>query len=340
MSAGVLPSGSIMQRRQFIVLVGGAVAAPALAPRAGLAQKPMPVVGYLHLASPASFGRFAAAFKSGLKEGGYVEGDNVTIEYRWAEGQADRLPAFAADLVRRRVTVIATGGAERPIFAAKAATSTIPVVFVLGSDPVKLGIVTNIARPAGNVTGIHMLTPELESKRFGLLREIVPNARTIAALVDTNRAAGRSQVEELQAAAASAGVKLVIIHASKESDFAPAFARMAAEGVGALQICANPFFMARRQQLVTLAAHNRMPTMHDFREFTEAGGLMSYGTDLADAYRQSGLYVAKVLKGAKPGDLPVMQTTKFEFVINLVTAKALGVEIAPTLLARADAVIE
>jgi putative ABC transport system substrate-binding protein len=185
-----------------------------------------------------------------------------------------------------------------------------------------------------------MLTPELESKRFGLLHEMVPKARTIAAMVDTNRAAGRVQVEELQAAAASAGVKLVIVPAGKEADFAPAFARMAAEGAGALQICANPFFMARRQQLVTLAAHHRMPTMHDFREFVDAGGLASYGTDLADAYRQSGRYVARILEGAKPGDLPVMQTTKFEFVINLVTAKTLGVEIAPTLLARADAVIE
>jgi putative ABC transport system substrate-binding protein len=275
-----------------------------------------------------------------VKEGGYVEGENVAIEYRWAEGQADRLPGFASDLARRGVTVIATGGAEKPIFAAKAATSTIPIVFVLGSDPVTMGIVTNVARPAGNVTGIHMLTPELESKRFGLLREMVPKARTVAALIDTTRSAGRIQTEELRTAAASAGVKLVIIHASKEADFAPAFAQMVEQGAGALQICANPFFMARRQHLVTLAAHHRLPTMHDFREFAEAGGLASYGTDLADAYRQSGRYVARILDGVKPGDLPVMQTTKFEFVINLVTAKALGLEIAPTLLARADAVVE
>jgi putative ABC transport system substrate-binding protein len=185
-----------------------------------------------------------------------------------------------------------------------------------------------------------MLTPALESKRFGLLHEMIPNARTIAAMIDTSRDIGRIQVEELRAASASAGVKLIIVHASKEADFAPAFAQMVTEGATALQICANPFFMARRQQLVTLAAHRRMPTMHDFREFAEAGGLASYGTDLADAYRQSGLYVARVLNGAKPGDLPVTQTAKFEFVINLVTAKALGIEIAPTLLARADAVIE
>jgi putative ABC transport system substrate-binding protein len=329
-----------MRRRDFIALLGGAATAPAVDSRAGHAQQAKPAVGFLHFSSSTAFGRFAAAFRTGLKEGGYVDGENVTIEYRWAEGQADRLPAFAADLVRRGVTVIATGGAERPILAAKAATNTVPVVFVLGSDPIKLGIVTNIARPAGNVTGIHMLTPALESKRFGLLREMIPTAQTIAAMIDTSRDVARIQVEELRVAATTAGVKLVTIHASKESDFPPAFARMASEGAGALQICANPFFMARRQHLVTLAAHHRMPTMHDFREFAEAGGLASYGTDLADAYRHSGRYVARILDGAKPGDLPVMQTTKFEFVINLVTAKALGIEIAPTLLARADAVIE
>jgi putative tryptophan/tyrosine transport system substrate-binding protein len=329
-----------MKRREFIGLLGGAAVTPIIGAREGFGQQPKPVVGYLHLASPTSFGRFAAAFKAALREGGYVEGANVEIEYRWAEGQADRLPALAADLVHRKVRVIATGGAERPIRAAKAATSTIPIVFVLGSDPIKMGIVANVARPTGNVTGIHMLTPALESKRFGLLHEMLPKAKTIAALIDTNRDISKTQIEEVRAAAAQAGVKLVIIPASKEADFVPAFTQMAAERVDALQICANPFFMARRQQLVTLAAHNRVPTMHDFREFAEAGGLMSYGTDLADAYRQSGLYVARILNGATPSDLPVMQTTKFEFVINLVTAKALGVEIAPTLLARADAVIE
>jgi putative ABC transport system substrate-binding protein len=250
------------------------------------------------------------------------------------------LSGFAADLVRRGVTVLATGGGERPVLAAKAATDAIPIVFVLGQDPVRLGIVSSVARPAANVTGIHMFTSALESKRFGLLREMVPQASVIAAMIDVNRESSRGQTDELRAAAAQTGVRLVIVSATGEADFAPAFARMVADRVGALQICANPFFMARRQQLVTLAAHNRIPTMHDFREFAEAGGLASYGTDLADAYRQSGLYVARILDGAKPRDLPVMQTTKFEFIINLVTAKALGLDIAPTVLARADAVIE
>jgi putative ABC transport system substrate-binding protein len=329
-----------MQRRNFITLLCGAAAAPVLWLGAAHAQQPMPVIGYLHFGSPGPFVRFLAAFKAGLKDGGYVEGENIAIEYRWAEGQSDRLPALAADLVRRGVAVLATGGAERPALAAKAATKTIPVVFVIGGDPIKLGIVQSMARPAGNVTGITMLTPALENKRFGLLHEMIPKARTIAAMIDPSRAVFQAQIEEVRAAAAQAGVKLVIVEASKEADFDTAFAQMAAQGVGALQVCANPFFMGRRQQLVTLAAHHRIPAMYEFREFADAGGLMSYGTDLADAYRQSGVYVAKILNGAKPADLPIMQATKFEFVINLVTAKALGLEIAPTVLARADAVIE
>jgi len=300
----------------------------------------MPVIGYLHSGSPAPFAGFLAAFKAGLKGGGYVEGENVAIEYRWAEGQLDRLPALAGDLARRGVAVIATGGAEHPALAAKAATTSIPVVFVLGLDPVKLGIVPSLARPAGNVTGITMFTSLLEGKRFGLLREMIPRAQTIAAMVDPSRTVTQTQIEEVRVAAAQVGVKLMIVQASKESDFEPAFAEMAAQGAGALQVCASPFFLSRRQQLVTLAAHLRLPAMYEGRVYAEAGGLMSYGTDLADAYRQSGVYVARILKGTTPSDLPVMQSTRFEFVINLVTAKALGLEIAPMLLARADAVIE
>jgi putative ABC transport system substrate-binding protein len=329
-----------MKRRDFIALLVGTAATPWFGPQSARAQQPMPTIGYLHFGAPGPFARFLAAFKAGLKEGGYVEGENIMIEYRWAEGQSDRLPGLAADLVRRGVALIATGGAERPALAAKAATGSIPVVFVMGGDPVRLGIVPSMARPAGNITGITMLTLSLESKRFGLLHEMIPKARTIAAMIDPSRAVSQAQTEEVRAAAAQAGVKLVIVHATRESDFDSAFAQMAAQGVGALQVCANPIFMGRRQQIVTLAAHHRIPAMYDFREFSEAGGLMSYGTDLADAYRQSGAYVAKVLKGAKPADLPVMQATKFEFVINLVTAKALGLEISPTVLARADAVIE
>ena len=329
-----------MKRRDFITLAGGAAAAPLLGPMSAHAQQAMPTIGYLHFGAPGPFARMLAAFKAGLKEGGYVEGENIAIEYRWAEGQIDRLPGLAADLVRRGVAVLATGGAERPALAAKAATGTIPVVFVMGGDPIKLGIVPSMARPAGNVTGVTMLTTSLENKRFGLLREMIPKAQTIAAMIDPTRAVSQAQIEEVRAAAAQAGVKLVIVHASRESDFDAAFAQMVAQGAGALQTCANPVFMSRRQQLVTLAAHHRIPAMYEFREFPEAGGLMSYGTDITDAYRQSGVYVTKILKGAKPADLPVMQATKFEFVINLVTAKALGIEISPTLLARADAVIE
>jgi putative ABC transport system substrate-binding protein len=327
-----------MQRRDFMALAGGAVLMLPLAARAQ--QAAMPVIGFLHISSAAPFTRFLAAFKAGLKEGGYVEGENVAIEYRWAEAQGDRLPALAADLVRRGVTVIATAGGEQPALAAKAASKTIPVLFVMGGDPVKLGVVPSLARPAGHVTGITMLTLSLENKRFGLLREMIPNARTIAALIDPSRPVARNQIEQMRAAATQVGVKLVIVQASNEADIDAAFSQIAAQGAGALLIGASPFFLSRRQQIVTLAAHHRLPTMYEWRDITEAGGLMSYGTDLADAYRQVGLYTAKVLKGAKPADLPVLQATKFEFVINLVTAKALGLEISPTVLARADAVIE
>ena len=327
-----------MQRRDFMALAGGAV---LMLPLAARAQQPrMPVIGFLHISSAAPFTRFLAAFKAGLKEGGYVEGENVAIEYRWAEGQGDWLPALAADLVRRGVTVIATAGGEQPALAAKAATKTIPVLFVMGGDPVKLGVVPSLARPAGNVTGITMLTQSLGNKRLGLLREMIPQARTIAALIDATRPVAQNQVEEMRAAAAQAGVKLVVVQASKQAEIDAAFSQIAAQGAGALLIGASPLFLNRRQQIVTLAAHHRMPTMYEWRDVTEAGGLMSYGTDLADAYRQGGAYVAKVLKGAKPADLPVLQATKFEFVINLVTARALGLDISPTVLARADAVIE
>ena len=307
--------------------------------RAAWAQQ-TPVIGYLHSAFPDPYARFVAAFKDGLKDGGFVEGQNVTIEYRWAEGQNDRLPKLAEDLVRRRVAVIATMGGEQSLLAAKGATSSIPLVFVTGADPVKLGAVTSLARPGGNITGIGMFTSALESKRFGLLHEIVPKAATIAAIINPTRAVAEAQAAEVRSAASTAGVKVIVLYASRNEDFETAFAQAAREGAGAIQVCADPYFFSQRESLVEIAGRHGIPTMYEWREFPQAGGLMSYGTDLANAYRENGRYVAKILHGAKPVDMPVMQTTKFEFVLNTKTAKAIGLEIAPTVLARADEVIE
>jgi putative tryptophan/tyrosine transport system substrate-binding protein len=328
-----------MRRREFITLAVGAAASCSVAARAQ--QPELPLIGYLHASSPEPMSRFISAFKGGLKESGYIDGQNVTIEFRFAEGHPDRLPALAAELVRRQVTVIATGGAEFPTLAAKAATKTIPIVFVTGTDPVKLGFVSSLARPAGNITGIQMFTTALENKRFGLLHEVVPNVSAVAALIDPSRAVvAQAQVAELVEAANAAGVRLIVVNATTEADFVPAFAKAIEDGAGAMQVCANPNFFAMREQLVPLAARYRLPTIYEWREFTYAGGLMSYGTDLADAYRLEGGYVAKILKGAKPADLPIMQSTKFEFVINLKTAKALGLTIPPGPLSIADEVIE
>jgi putative ABC transport system substrate-binding protein len=327
-----------MRRRELISLLGGAAAAW---PVAAWAQNPaMPVIGFLHASSPAPMARFVDAFKAGLAHAGYIDGQNVAIEFQFAEGHPDRLPALATELVRRQVTVIATGGAEFPPLAASAATRTIPIVFVMGSDPVKLGIVSSFARPAGNVTGIHMFTSLLENKRFGLLREIVPNAKTIAALIDPGRAVAQAQIAELADAAREADVHLLIVNAATDADFAPGFKRAIEQGAEAMQVCANPNFLARREQLVALAASHRLPTIYEWGEFAQAGGLMSYGTDLTDAYRLEGSYVAKILQGAKPADLPVVQSTKFELVINLRTARTLGFTVPDRLLALADNVIE
>jgi putative tryptophan/tyrosine transport system substrate-binding protein len=310
-----------MKRREFVGLAASAAAWPL----AARAQQPaMPVIGFLHASSPEPMTRFVSAFKAGLKESGYIDGENVAIEFRFAEGHPDRLPALAAELVHRKVTVIATGGAEFPPLAAEAATKTIPIVFVMGVDPIKLGLVSSLARPAGNITGIQMFTSALENKRFGLLHEVIPNVSVIAALVDPGRAVAQAQAAELAEAANAAGARLIVVNATTEADFAPAFAKAIENGAG----------------LASLAARYRLPTIYEWRDFTYAGGLMSYGTDLADAYRLEGGYVAKILKGAKPADLPVMQSTKFEFVINLKTAKALGLTIPPGLLSIADEVIE
>ena len=328
-----------MRRREFITLGAGAAASWSVAARAQ--QPALPLIGFLHASSLEPMSRFVSAFKGGLKESGYVDGQNVTIEFRFADGHPDRLPALAAELVRRQVTVIATGGAEFPPLAAEAATKTIPIVFVMGVDPVKLGLVSSLARPAGNITGIQMFTTALENKRFGLLHEVVPNVSAVAALIDPSRAVvAQAQVAELAEAANAAGVRLIVVNATTEADFVPAFAKAIEDGAGAMQVCANPNFFAMRDQLVPLAARYRLPTIYEWPEFTHAGGLMSYGTDLADAYRLVGSYVAKILKGAKPADLPIMQATKFELVINLKTAKALGLTIPPGLLSIADEVIE
>jgi putative ABC transport system substrate-binding protein len=326
-----------MRRREFITLLGGAAAWPI----AARAQQPaMPVIGFLNGQSPGGWAPLVAAFRRGLNAAGYIEGQNVVVQYRWAEGQPDRLPALAADLVQRQVSVIVATGGNNPGIAAKAATASIPIVFMSNDDPRKHGLVASLNRPGGNVTGVSWFSAELGSKRLALLHELVPGARVVALLVNPNNAEAARQPAELQEAARSIGLRLVILNATAAGDIDTAFATMVQDGVGALVVAGDSFLLNRREQIIALAARHAVPTIYVNREMIGDGGLMSYGNSLADAYRRAGLHTARILKGENPADLPVDQATKFELVINLKTARTLGLTVPPSLLSVADEVIE
>jgi ABC-type uncharacterized transport system substrate-binding protein len=326
-----------MNRREFTTLLGGAAAAWPLAARAQ--QSAVPVIGFLVAGASKTLQAPLAGFRRGLAESGYVEGQNVAVEYRFAEGRVDRLPALAADLVRQQVVVLVASSPDGAL-AAKRATATIPIVFSVGGDPVQLGLIASLSRPGGNVTGVFQFTAALEAKRLGLLHQMVPKATTLAALVHANYAAVNSQVRDVRDAAARLDIQLLVLTANSESDFDTVFATLAQQRAGGLLVCASPFFYSRHEQLVAQAARHSVPAIYEWREIAAAGGLMSYGTSLADAYQQAGAYAGRILKGAKPADLPAVQSTKFEFVINLRTAKALGLDIPANLLSFVDEVIE
>jgi putative ABC transport system substrate-binding protein len=327
-----------MRRREFITLLGGAAAWPL----AARAQQPaMPVVGLVTGGSPEAAVRMGGGFRRGLNEGGYVEGQNVTVEYQWLDGQYDRLPSLMADLVRRRVAVIATPGSNPAALAAKAATTTIPIVFGVGGDPIELGLVASLARPGGNATGINFFVADIAAKRLGLLHDLVPKAVRIAVLINpANASTAEATLRDMPEAARAIGLQIVVLNASTGLEIEAAFATLVRDRADALFVGADAFFNSRRVQLANMAARHAIPTAFAVREYVDAGGLMSYGTSLADVYRHVGAYSGRILKGARPADLPVLQSTKFELVINLQTARMLGLTVPDKLLVAADEVIE
>jgi len=328
-----------MGRREFVALLGGTAAVWPLA--AGAQQQTMPAIGFLHSQSLDTFIEPLRGFRQGLKDAGYVDGENVAIEYRWAENQIDRLPELAAELVRRSVAVIAAAGGPAPAFAAKAATATVPIVFTIGDDPVRLRLVASLARPGGNVTGISFLVTELAAKQLEFLRELAPAVRRIAVLVNSAEATNtKATLHDIETAARAMGLQIKTLNASTGGEINTAFASFARERPDAIVVGPDAFFTARRVQLTLLAAFHRIPAIYPIRPFTEAGGLMSYGTSLTEAYRQAGIHTGRILKGAKPMDLPVLRATKFELVINAESARMLGLTVPDKLLSIADEVIE
>jgi putative tryptophan/tyrosine transport system substrate-binding protein len=327
-----------MRRRQFIIVLGGGMLAWPVVARA---QQPVKKIGFLSVSSPSAHAPFVAAFNEGLRELGFIEGQNLTIEYSWAEGKFDRLPALAANLIHDKVDVIAAMSGDISIQAAIKASSTIPVIFITGSDPVRTGLVASLARPGGNVSGFSMIANELMAKRFELLAELVPQIRTVALLVNPEyHSAAEGTIPQVQQAASVKGVRLHILEAAHEDEFEPAFASLAHLKADALIVGTDPFFTSRRERIVALASRYSIPTIYEWQEFVAAGGLISYGANLTSLYREAGVYVGKVLKGARPADLPIQQPTSFELVVNLRAAKALGLTVPPTLLTGAAKVIE
>ena len=327
-----------MQRREFITAIGAVAVLPSSVLRA---QPVLPVIGFLSSRSPDEAAIHTAAFKEGLKDFGYVEGRSIVLAYRWAEGRYERLPALARELTSLDVNIMVAVGGSAPALAAKiAAAANVPVVFLIGDDPVKIGLVSSFNRPGGNVTGFSFLTGELGSKRLGLLAELVPQARNFAVMLNSNYSEVDVQKHDVQTAASALGRRLLVLYASTESEIELTFAKLVQEGVGALLLENDPFFDTQRERIMALAARDSIPAIYHIREFPASGGLMSYGASLVDAYRQVGNYTSRILRGEKPGELPIVQPTKFELVINLKTAKTLGLTVPATLLARADEVIE